>query len=632
MAVLLPQPFADSDVPDADVVQNPGDGDLAEVGGSPDGRDQAVDEPAAENGSQAAEAGSAEAEGASVKEPPPAKTATILLTPNLPQGVESGNLELRLQNSAPCALGREAAGDARNSCVVTNIAFEGGRAVTIPGCPTAPCLLTLEARGCAKRSYFHRGLLPGDNNIGELSLMRTKIALFAIRAYGEKGGKWIRRKVYVDGCHPLLLADGAGEGGSPCELGLDAYGDSGASVFAGFGGGPAACEDLGAMTVAEFERREKGGDLPPADDGKRDSRLVPGHLYRFKGDGRLQAGTAIAFEAYDEAEPSVTFVVKVGEREVKGAKIRIAGQEFHSPFTRERLDAGDGIGPFEVTYSENGKRYKGAFNAVTVGWLGPKTFSFPLKEDTVPRHGDRKTLMLPGGEKMDMVYVSAPQEFYRGSANGDDDERPVRKIRLTKGYWLGAFEVTQGQWRSVVKEKRDWCKNRIDVVERTLDGEKPMYNVSWDDCQLFAAKIQDEVRRQFGNFKASLPTEAQWECACRAGSTGDYAGDIGKMAWNDENSGGQRHHVGTKAANAWGFHDMHGNVWEWCLDKYDSGFYGESATVDPCNEGAAGAFRVCRGGGLGSVAGDCRSSSRNWLSPDVRSGNRGFRIALVPCP
>ncbi|MCX6875998.1 MAG: formylglycine-generating enzyme family protein [Verrucomicrobia bacterium] len=124
-----------------------------------------------------------------------------------------------------------------------------------------------------------------------------------------------------------------------------------------------------------------------------------------------------------------------------------------------------------------------------------------------------------------------------------------------------------------------------------------------------------------------MPTEAQWEYACRAGTTGDYAGKLPEMAWFSENSGRKTHPVGTKKANAWGLHDMHGNVWEWCADWY--GDYPKGAVTDPTGSNN-GSYRVYRGGSWRSVGTRCRSAYRSGGPPDDRSSSIGCRVAAVP--
>ena len=156
----------------------------------------------------------------------------------------------------------------------------------------------------------------------------------------------------------------------------------------------------------------------------------------------------------------------------------------------------------------------------------------------------------------------------------------------------------------------------------------PVEQVSWDDCQAFIEKLNRKYADQLPRgYKFALPTEAQWEYACRAGSKGDYAGDLASMAWYLSNSDRRTHRVGTKKANTWGLYDMHGNVWEWCQDfngDYQSGFQ-----KDPVGPGTD-TRRVNRGGGWGNGASFCRSANRNRSTPDGRNYSLGVRLALVP--
>ena len=232
-----------------------------------------------------------------------------------------------------------------------------------------------------------------------------------------------------------------------------------------------------------------------------------------------------------------------------------------------------------------------------------------------------KTFTLPGGVKMEMVYV-APGSFTMGSPRSEDghyDDETQHRVTLTKGYWLGKYEVTQRQWESVMGEN----------PSRFTGPDRPVENVSWDDCQRFIAKVDAEARRQFGG-GTRLPTEAEWEYACRAGTIGPYGGNgnLDDMGWYDGNSGSETHPVGQKQANAWGFYDMHGNVCEWCSDWHGS--YGGSAT-DPTGA-ASGGSRVLRGGGWNSDARDCRSAYRDGDYPGYRGYSYGFRLCCSAGP
>jgi len=171
-----------------------------------------------------------------------------------------------------------------------------------------------------------------------------------------------------------------------------------------------------------------------------------------------------------------------------------------------------------------------------------------------------------------------------------------------------------------------------DIPSEFQGPKNPVENVSWDDCQAFLDKLNDEFGARRGKFQ--LPTEAQWEYACRAGSTtrycfGDEESRLNAYAWSAENSGNKTHPVGEKEPNAWGLYDMHGNVWEWCQDFYDGDYYANSPLDDPMGP-ATGPYRVLRGGGGNLAAKYCRSSYRSSFEPGYRNSRLGFRVALVP--
>ena len=217
-----------------------------------------------------------------------------------------------------------------------------------------------------------------------------------------------------------------------------------------------------------------------------------------------------------------------------------------------------------------------------------------------------------------MIWV-APGTFLLSATHGAGDDTLVR---LTRGYWLGRTEVTQAQWRAVM--------DYVPLPSFFKGSERPVERVSWDLAMVFCSRLTERERaadRLPEGYAYTLPTEAQWEYACRAGTTGLHAGDIEAMAWYDANSDEQTHPVAQKRANAWGFHDMHGNVSEWCWDWY-AGYPGGNAS-DPAGP-PVGMFHVLRGGGWGSSAGGCRSALR-WWSPTNGGGVViGFRLALAP--
>ncbi len=239
----------------------------------------------------------------------------------------------------------------------------------------------------------------------------------------------------------------------------------------------------------------------------------------------------------------------------------------------------------------------------------------------VPGPKPQISIDLGGGVTMDFVLIR-PGSFMMGSdsvsSSGIFDEKPVHKVTLTKPFYLGKFEVTQDQWQAVMGSNPSQIK-----------GPKlPVENLSWNDCQSFLTKLQEKLPGQ----KFALPTEAQWEYACRAGSTtkfsyGDDESNLGEHAWF---YGGQTssttHPVGGKKPNAWGLHDMHGNVWEWCADWYAN--YPVGDATDPQGV-SSGTHHVYRGGAWFNPPDFLRSSARSYgPTLDFRYGGLGLRLLL----
>jgi formylglycine-generating enzyme required for sulfatase activity len=239
--------------------------------------------------------------------------------------------------------------------------------------------------------------------------------------------------------------------------------------------------------------------------------------------------------------------------------------------------------------------------------------------------------------RIEFVRIPAG-EFLMGSNNGEDDEKPAHRVRISRDFEIGKYEVTQAQWEMVMGSNPSYFQS----------ADRPVERVSWDDVQQFIQILNSRSRK----YNYRLPTEAEWEYACRAGSTGDYAGDLESMAWYGNNSGGQyidaaeinridsanyfnrilnnggqTHPVGQKRSNAWGLYDMHGNVWEWCHDWY--GPYSSNYQVDPQGPGS-GSYRVYRGGSFFFTAATCRSAFRDNRSPGDRYIILGFRLVRTP--
>ena len=226
---------------------------------------------------------------------------------------------------------------------------------------------------------------------------------------------------------------------------------------------------------------------------------------------------------------------------------------------------------------------------------------------------------------MDMLWVK-PGSFEMGSPSSEkdrfDDETP-HTVTLTQGFHLGKHEVTQSQWEKVMGSNPSEFKG----------ADRPVEKVSWTDVTSFCGKLTASERtagRLPAGMTYQLPTEAQWEYACRAGTKTAFSFGAGLTSGQANISGGpgETTAVGKYPANGWGFHDMHGNVLEWCADWHRD--YPTGAARDPVGP-ADGSLRVIRGGAWGGSAGDARSADRSWFLPAF-SYNLilGFRLSLRP--
>ena len=242
------------------------------------------------------------------------------------------------------------------------------------------------------------------------------------------------------------------------------------------------------------------------------------------------------------------------------------------------------------------------------------------RQTAMPVAGETREIEIAPGVKMAFVWV-APGSFRMGSDDSDaySDEKPVHQVTLTKGCWIGKYEVTQAAWQSVMgSNPSNFRGDRLPVEE-----------VSWNDCQEYVKKVNDYLARKGEDLRVRLPTEAEWEFAARGGTESrgyEYSGsgNLGEVAWYGGNSGVETHEVGTKAANELGIHDMSGNVYEWCADWYGS--YSSGSVADPTGPGS-GVTRVFRGGCWFGTAVLCRSASRNGYGPGDRHFILGVRLA-----
>lgn len=235
----------------------------------------------------------------------------------------------------------------------------------------------------------------------------------------------------------------------------------------------------------------------------------------------------------------------------------------------------------------------------------------PLSEllKTAPKPGEVRKNSIG----MELVWIRHG-EFMMGADSGDGDERPVHTVNISFGFWIGKNEVTQAQYEKV-----------IGINPSSFKGcsSCPVEQVSWNDAKEFITQLNAKN----DGFVYSLPTEAQWEYAARAGATGMYAGNLNEMAWYSETSGLKTHAVGTKRPNLFGLFDMSGNVWEWCDDWYGS--YETSTAINPTGP-VTGEYRVLRGGSWLDDSTNAGLAVRGKYLPTNRYNLIGFRVVARP--
>ncbi|MBI1760766.1 MAG: SUMF1/EgtB/PvdO family nonheme iron enzyme [Acidobacteria bacterium] len=278
-------------------------------------------------------------------------------------------------------------------------------------------------------------------------------------------------------------------------------------------------------------------------------------------------------------------------------------------------------------------------SAVLASWLGIKNSAWLLNgSPIVPDRGSPTSAPtiaaaklqsfaedLSNGVKLEMVVLSGGT-FEMGSDKGNDNEKPKHKVTLSP-FAIGKYEVTQTQWKAVMGADNN--------PSRFKGDDLPVETVSWNDANAFIKRLREKT----GNPTYRLPTEAEWEYACRAGSTGAYsfgddASQLGEYAWFDKNSEGKTHPFGQKKPNAWGLYDMHGNVLEWVQDWYGKDYYRQSANSTDPQGPLAGEYRVLRGGGSWvNPQSYARSVVRHiYIYPIVRDDINGFRVAVARPP
>jgi len=261
-----------------------------------------------------------------------------------------------------------------------------------------------------------------------------------------------------------------------------------------------------------------------------------------------------------------------------------------------------------------------------------------------------------------MVFNGIPAgSFEMGSANGEAPEQPVHKVTITKVYFIGRYEVTYGEWSKVynwaLSKGYDFGNNgSAGYATKDKPERNPVVNISWFDAVKWCNALSEMEGKEpvyytdekftkvykNGNVNITpknvkwsasgyrLPTEAEWEYACRATSTNTYfwgnnSGSFTSYTWNKQNSMNATHEVGKKSPNNWQLYDICGNVWEWCWDYF--GAYSEGEVSDPIGP-ASGANRIIRGGGWNSLVEDFRVSVRVETEPNFSYNNMGFRVVF----
>ncbi len=265
-------------------------------------------------------------------------------------------------------------------------------------------------------------------------------------------------------------------------------------------------------------------------------------------------------------------------------------------------------------------------------WMGFRVACVGLHEETSGRNGQkvetqptgRRTrfetalnegVELGGGVKLEFVPIRAGTFIM-----GDAENGPAHEVNITRPFWMGKYKVTQEQWQVLMGNNPSHFKG----------SKNPVDSVSWEDCQGFLKKLNEKYSHHGLTF--SLPTEAQWEYACRAGTAtrhyfGDALSNMGDYGWLADNSGKMTHPVGEKKPNAWGLYDMYGNVFEWCADWYNHDYYLTSPASDPTGP-AVGTTKEIRGGYWESSEGTS-AGRHSSAPPDIRISFNGFRVACV---
>ena len=357
------------------------------------------------------------------------------------------------------------------------------------------------------------------------------------------------------------------------------------------------------------------------------------------------------------AEPAVAVQQENGSRAAPAVPEPRAGRRRAGGLALAGLAVGLGLGLMLATWwslgSEETERDQGLSRSASTASQASRD---PGSEETVRDQGSDAASRTPSGDVkatvLDMEFVRIPAGRFRMGSPQDEagrndnewlpdppdpkydplpihDRRPrgrspedeaflnnderQHEVRISEGFYLGRYEVTQGEWEAVMGTNPS--------VSSACGSPCPVTNVSWFDAQDFIRRLNE--RESGSGYRYRLPTEAEWEYAARSGTTGVLYGELDAIAWYEANSGDETHPVGLKQANGWGLYDMQGNVSEWTRDWY--GKYPSGPVTDPQGP-LSGSFRVVRGGSRRDGAGFIRSANRHYYAPGARLSNLGFRL------
>jgi formylglycine-generating enzyme required for sulfatase activity len=395
--------------------------------------------------------------------------------------------------------------------------------------------------------------------------------------------------------------------------------------------------DGSTWSAYESLRATKSYSLPSGTDSHRTVRV------QFIDVANNRSATYSDYIRLDRALPTGTIVINAGAPSTMTRCVTLG------------LSCADGTGSgvSMMRFSDNGSTW--------TGWLYPKTSRTHLlpvgfgnhtvrvqyldgagNYSTVysdyiklvgPASGTTETVMLPGSVPLTMVWIPGgtfQMGRYAGEQDSSTDQDPQHSVTLG-GFWMGKYELTQGQWKAIIGGTNpSWFQSGLNgVPDGTNTDNRPVEGVSYNDIPAFIIALNNATGKTF-----RLPSEAEWEYACRAGTTTRfYWGDdldytaISNYAWYWDNSGNQTHDVGGKTANAFGLYDMSGNVWEWCEDDWHDDYTDAPTGGQTWVDSPRGSYRVFRGGSWSNGSYYCRSAIRYGYDPTYAGSTVGFRLS-----